>query len=297
MKSFLLLSDSSLAAVYDYCILKGVARLIALFLCLSFALLFSSAAFAGVAVKTPSIGETFVGERLTYDIGFWFFERVARAELTLEQEKGGYRAILTARTTGFVDSMIQHREDKYVAHLKEARGKGRFITTSFESSSNVNGKVRHSTKEIVKLRGVLKKHSWGGGKEEKIEEVRLPLNSYVDDPLGAFYNFRYGVYGPVRVGARLSINTFPSVDYKRQKMTMVFRKGEIKEQKKVSALGRVATGKETYIARVRMSKDVFGTDLTDIEIFFSTALIPLKATARDIVIFTDVRGTLVDVSR
>ncbi|MFQ5354766.1 MAG: DUF3108 domain-containing protein, partial [Thermodesulfobacteriota bacterium] len=157
------------------------------------------------ASQKPSIGETFLGEKLSYEIGFWLFERVALAELVLEREEHGYRAVLSARTTGFVDRMIQHRVDEYVAHLREAPGGGRFITTSFENSYNVNGKVRYGTKEVDMAAGVLKRHSWGGGKEEKRDEVRFKPGTYIDDPLGAFYNFRYGVYGPVRVGARLAL--------------------------------------------------------------------------------------------
>ncbi|MFQ5480636.1 MAG: DUF3108 domain-containing protein [Thermodesulfobacteriota bacterium] len=297
MKSFSFSDKNALAAAFNCRPLWRGFKLIAFFFFSFSTIIFSPPVFAGVAAKPPTIGMTFVGEKLRYDIGFWLFEKVATAELTLEKEAGGYRAVLKARTTGFVDKMIQHREDKYVAHLKESPGGGRFITTSFESTSNVNGKVRQSRKEIIRLRGVLKKHSWGGGKDERRGEVRLLPNSYVDDPLGAFYNFRYGVYGPVRVGAKLRINTFPKEDYKSEKMTMIFRRGEKMNEQEAKMQGYGDINAPTYVARVKMSKDVFGSDLTDIEIFFSTALIPLRATARDVAFFTDVRGTLVSVSR
>ncbi len=251
-----------------------------------FLVLFAGPAFPATPQKT--IGETFLGERLSYDIGFWFFERVAVAELTLEREEGGYRAVLRAHTTGFVDRVIQHRSDVYTAHLREVEGGRRFLTLSLESVSDVNGKVRRSMKEVDISRGILKKHSWGGGKEERKEEVRFTPGTYVDDPLAGFYNFRFGVYGSARPGVDYAIRTFPHEDYKDEKIHMRLSAYSGGEEE-----GRVSDRKIGYSARVQMSKDVFGTDLADIDILFSTDLIPLRASARDIVLFTDVWGTLV----
>ncbi len=259
--------------------------------------LLTPAIAAETSAIPPSIGEKFLGERLTYEIGFWLLERVAVSELVLQKEEGGYRALLRAHTTGFVDRVIQHREDEYVAHLKEAPGGGRFITTLFESSSNVNGRVRRSSKEVDIAAGIVKKHSWGGGKDEKREEVRFTPHTYVDDPLGAFYNFRYGVYGPVKVGSKISISTFPKRDYKSEKMNMAFSLEVGDNERESSSQGPLGLKEPAYVARVTMSKDVFGTDLTNIDIFFSNTLIPLRAAARDVAFFTDVRGTLLNVSR
>jgi len=253
------------------------------------------------ASHSPTIGETYLGETLSYDIGFWFFERVATATLTLEKEEGGYRAVLRAHTTGFVDRVIQHREDVYTAHLKEVDGGRRFATVSLMSTSDVNGKVRHGKKELDQKHGVLKKHSWGGGKDERSGMVRFDPKAYVDDPLGGFYNFRFNAYGKAEVGAKFIINTFPKEDFKVEfiKMKLSAPKGVEKDKQLIDAagLGQGASRKIAYVARVSMSKDVFGTDLADIDIYFSEDLLPLKAEARDIVIFTDVRGTLREVSR
>lgn len=230
---------------------------------------------------TPTIGETFTGETLTYDIGFWFFERVAVAELSLTQEEGGYKAVLKAHTTGFVDKVIQHREDIYTAHLKEVEGGKRFATVSLESSSDVNGKVRYGLKEVDRKDGVFSWHSWGGGKDERKGRASFSPGSYVDDPLGGFYNFRFGVYGKAGPGAELTIKTFPKKDFKDEFIKM-----------KMGPRQKGASDGVAYAARVEMSKDVLGTDLSDIDIYFSPELVPLRAKARDIVFFTDVTGIL-----
>jgi len=253
---------------------------------------------ASLAVPhSPTIGETFVGESLIYDIGFWIFEKVAVSKLTLEKEKGGYKAVLSAHTVGFVDSMIQHRSDLYTAHLTEVEGGKRFATVSLASLSNVNGKVRHSIKELDRKAGVYKWHSWGGGKDDKSGTVSFKPGTYVDDPLGGFYNFRFGVYGKAGMGARFIINTFPKKDFKPEPITMKMGSALEAGYKKHKNNPGAAGGAIAYVAKVKMSKDVFGTDLANINIFFSPELIPLRARASDIVLFTDVTGILRKASK
>jgi len=249
---------------------------------------------AAARAQPPTIGRTFAGERLVYEIGFWFFEKVAEAELTLTPEKGGYRAVLRAWTTGFVDKVIQHRSDVYTAHLVEADGGRRFATVSLESSSDVNGKVRRSVKKVDRKAGTLYSRSWGGGKEEKKKVVRFTPGTFIDDPLGGFYNFRFGVYGKPGAKKEFAIKTLPQKDdedaFIRMKVEPYKQRPQdlAGEQQKPGATSKTPA----YLARVMMSREVFGTDLSDIDIYFSEDLVPLLAEARDLVLFTDVRGTL-----
>lgn len=246
----------------------------------------------------PTIGETFAGETLLYDIGFWIFKEVAVAKLTLTREEGGYKAVLSAHTVGFVDTMFQHRSDVYTAHLKEVDGGQRFATVSLTSIEDINGNVRHGVKEVDRKAGVFTWRSWGGGKDERSGTVHFPPNTYVDDPLGGFYNFRFNVYGKAAPGAEFTITTFPKEDYKNEyiKMNMgpVMKTGQKNEKTGEPGEGGAEAA---YVARVKMSKNVFGTDLADIDIYFSPGLVPLRAEARDIVFFTDVTGTLRSMSK
>ncbi len=243
---------------------------------------------------TPTIGQTFAGERLTYEIGFWFFEKVAEAELTLTPEEGGYLAVLRAWTTGFVDRVIQHRSDVYTAHLVEVEGGRRFATISLVSSSDVNGKVRRSVKKVDRKAGILYSRSWGGGKEEKNKVVRFTPGTYIDDPLGGFYNFRFGVYGKPGAKKEFAIRTFPQKDNKDAFIRMKIEPYVKTPEDMAKKQEKPGTAAETpaYLASVMMSREVFGTDLSDIDIYFSADLVPLRAEARDLVLFTDVRGTL-----
>lgn len=250
---------------------------------------------AALAGPGPTIGTAFAGERLRYKIGFWLFDKVAEAELTLEPEEGGYKAVLRAWTTGFVDKVIQHRRDTYTAHLVEAEGGRRFATLSLESVSEVNGKVRRSIKIVDRKAGILRRHSWGGGKEEKKSTLRFEPGAYIDDPLCGFYNFRFGVYGRPPVKKDFAIRTFPKKDFEDSFIRMSLGPRGVDQEERAGGERNGQSGEPAaYMARVMMSKDVFGTDLSDIDIFFSSDLVPLEAEAKDLVLFTDVRGTLIE---
>lgn len=234
----------------------------------------------------PTIGETFDGERTTYDIGIWLFSKVAVGELSFEKEDGGYRVTLVAYTTGFVDRVLQHRRDVYTSHLKEVDGGKRLITLSFEKRVDINGKVRRGVTEVDYKRHIIKWRSWGGGKDARSGEDPFPEGIYCDDPLAAFYNFRYGVYGPAEEGRSYMIYTFP-------------------KKKKVSEIAlRIITRREFeertapypppsyFLADAKLDREVFGSGSGRVEIYFTKKLLPLKAVAKDIAFFGDVRGLL-----
>src|SRR5574337_1002910 len=162
--------------------------------------------------RSKSIADAFLDEELVYGIGFWLFDEVAVGTVTLKKENGEYIGVLSAYTTGVVDKILKHRKDTYVSRMKLAEGGKRFVTMSFEKTIDTNGEVRKSVTRFDYDKNVMTWRSWGGGKEEKSGTVDLPEDRYCDDPIAAFYNFRFGVYGPAEKGREYTIYSFPKED-------------------------------------------------------------------------------------
>ncbi len=115
----------------------------------------------------PTIADSFSGEVLDYVIGFWFFDNVAEAKLSLEKgEKGEYIARLEAYTTGVIKG-IADRHDVYIARLMVVDKGKRFLTQTFEKSVTMRGKTRRNLTVVDYKKRVVRWRSWGGGKEEK----------------------------------------------------------------------------------------------------------------------------------
>ncbi|MDO8427264.1 MAG: DUF3108 domain-containing protein [Deltaproteobacteria bacterium] len=231
-----------------------------------------------------TIADAFTGEELVYQIGIWFFDEVAIGKVSLRKDgKGDYVAVLTAYTTGVVDKVIKHRKDTYVSRMRLAEGGKRFVTLSFEKTIDT-GDIRRSVTKFDYDRNVMTWRSWGGGKEEKSGAVDLPKGIYCDDPIAAFYNFRYGVYGSAEKGREYWIYSFPKEDH----IPKIYL--------------RIATDEEMdkrldkpvdYLADAKIDKELFGSKSGELEIVFTKEMVPTEAVAKGLIFFGDVRGRLV----
>ncbi|MFQ5465189.1 MAG: DUF3108 domain-containing protein [Thermodesulfobacteriota bacterium] len=246
----------------------------------------------GPGPKAPTVADAFVGEELVYRIGFWIFDDIAEGKVSLaEDPDGGYVATLEAQTTGFVGFLMRHRKDTYVARLRLSEDGKRFITKTFEKTVDKNGRVRRGITTLDYEKGLLTWKSWGGGKDERSDAIQLPGGVYFDDPLAAFYNFRYGAYGPVGEGREYRILTFPKrEDHLPEIYVRVATRREM--EKKVKQEKPYAD----YLAEARIDKELFGQQKGDIEILFTGGMTPVYAVARDVAMFGDVRGKLTQIS-
>lgn len=234
--------------------------------------------------KNGTIADAFLGEGLVYEIGFWFFQEVAIGKIGLEKgENNEYVATLTAYTTGVVDKFIKHRKDVYVSRLKLSPDGKRFLTKSFEKTISIGtDKLIRSSTVFDYDRMTMTWKSTKNGKETSAGIIDLPKDKYCDDPLGAFYNFRHGVYGPHEAGREYTIYSFPKEDH----VPKIFLKIDSKE--KSPGPGR----KGDFLATARIDKELFGSQTGDIDIVFTDGMLPIEAVAKELLFFGDVKGRL-----
>ncbi len=261
-------------------------------------LVFPAPLIADQAVQPPqappgdyasSIGEAFVGEELAYDIGFWFFSGVAESRLVLKEDgPGRYVATLSAKTNGVVDTILKHRRDRYVARFRVSEDGRRFLTESFEKEVEIDGKgIRRSVHTVDYGARTVSSRSWGGGKPEKNTFDKIPDGMYTDDPLAAFYNFRFGVYGSIDEGKDYKILTLPKDDRIPEILIRVAHEKELRRKS-----GRTDAA---ILADAKIDKELFGSKNGDIEILFTREMLPVQAIAKGILLFGDVKGKLREV--
>lgn len=237
----------------------------------------------------PTIADGFAGEELDYVIGFWFFDNVAEAKLSLKKgDKGEYIARLEAYTTGVIKG-IADRRDVYIARLKLVDNGKRFLTQTFEKTVNMNGKERRNLTVVDYKKRVVRWRSWGGGKEEKTGVSNIPPGIYCDDPLAAFYNLRAGVYGPMQEGKEFRMFAFPKGDRVPEIKVRIAAKAELREKARKNKSSSDFYSPQ-HLAVATMGPDLFASE--GIDLFFNSSFVPVDAVARDVVLFGDVRGRL-----
>lgn len=236
--------------------------------------------------ESANIGDAFVEEEFIYQISVLIFDDAAVGAVSLKKAGNGeYIATLTAETSGVINK-IYHRKDTYTARLAMTSDGRRFVTKTFEKTVDVNGKVRRGVTYMDFDKGVMTWKSWGGGKPDKDGMVTFAPGVYYDDPLAAFYNFRYGIYGTVGEGKTFRIPTFPKQDHVPAITMRINTKAEMDKR---------TDGKKPYadyLADVKLDKELFASGSGELEIFFTDGLVPVEAVAKDIVFFGDVRGKL-----
>ena len=115
---------------------------------------------------------------------------------------------------------------------------------------------------------------------------KIPPGIYCDDPLGAFYNFRFGAYGPVEEGREYKIFSFPKKDTIPYIYLRIAKKDEFLSMKR--------DGMDAdYLSYARIDKDLFGSQTGNVEIFFTRGMVPVEGVVKDIVFFGDIKGTLI----
>jgi Protein of unknown function (DUF3108) len=244
--------------------------------------------------KGSSIAEFFIGEDLGYEIGFWLFKRAALGRLSFRQteKKGQYLAILKAETLGVLGWVSRYRVDTYRSTMEEIGGGSRLRSLSFEEDVKIGNKVRKRVTQFD-----YEKRKWVTLKERKdgttqrIEE-EIPPGKIYDDFLTAAYNFRYGVYGEIERGKTYTVPTFP----RKGASSYEVRVAPKEEEEKRRHSEKVKDQRE-YFVKLILDPEITHSKEGRIEGWLSKELFPMEGTIKDVLLFGDVRGTLVKNNR
>lgn len=239
--------------------------------------------------RKSSIGATFANEVMTFTAGFLLFPVAGDAQISLVPagRAGRYRASLTGKTRGVIAFFTRHREDTHISELVENGEKNRFICTRLIRDTKIGHS--HTTKifemDYEKRRLTVTRVK---GKRKSVHVKSIPPGVIYDDPLTAFYNFRFGVYGPVRHGESYKINTIPG-----KKANHIFlrvaSKGETRRKKGNFPFSNQAE----YLVYLRIAPDIVKSKKGELEGWVTGGLVPLYGVAKDVIFFGDVKGKLV----
>ncbi|MBI5327240.1 MAG: DUF3108 domain-containing protein [Deltaproteobacteria bacterium] len=237
-----------------------------------------------------TIGEYFNGEEFTYNIGFWWFKKAAIGRIGIhKKEDAAYEITLTAETMGFIGFITGYRKDIYYAYVEEIDGGKRFRTKRFEKVVKIGDRTRHSYTEADYNQMTYHWKSWGDGQEEKEATEQIPPDVLYDDPITGFYNFRFGVYGQIEEGKEFYVPTFPA-----KGVSSIYVRIETNKEKVARLNPNPA--ETDYLADIIIDKGLFGSQTGNVEVHFNKELIPLYVIAKDLILFGDVRGTLVELT-
>ena len=240
--------------------------------------------------ETPvrPIGEYFQGEVMKYDIDFWIFSRVAEGVVTFRSLGGGrYEAFHEAKTLGLAGLVTRYRRDTYRSVMGTINNGRRLIPLRFEEDVVIGSTIR---KRTTVFDYAARKVTIDTQKEDgnSREEVEIPYGTLYEDPMTAFYNFRFGVYGKVEPGKIFTIRTVPR---KESPQPIILAVAPKKEEEQRRSEENEKEGKDLFI-KVRLDKEFVGSLSGEVEVWFSRDIIPMTGVAKDVLLYGDIQGRL-----
>jgi hypothetical protein len=241
-----------------------------------------------------SIGQFFQGEELVYEAGFWMIRRAALGRLSFKamEKKGHYTATLQGETLGVLGWVSRYRVDTYRSVMEEIDGGKALRAVSFEEDVKVGDKIRKRVHLFDYQR-----RTWTNKRLRKngtweVQQKEIPPGSVYDDFVTAFYNFRYGVYGPIERGKKYDVATFPLKGLSSYEVRVASKEEEEKERKS----GEKSAGKD-FLLTLKLDPETTHSREGLVTGWLSKDLYPVEGAIRGVTLFGDVTGTLVKKTR
>jgi hypothetical protein len=237
--------------------------------------------------RTRQIGERFGGEDVQYEVGFWIFPAVGKG-LAHFSDLGNEKFLLTheGQAQGLAGWLTSYRKEVHRAWMGAIAQGTRFIPLRFEEESIIGDWVRKKTTLYDYSAGKIFMETKKEGEINR-EVVEIPEGVYYENPITAFYNFRYGAYGKIEPGREFKIRTVPG------KGKGIFRLSVASE--KEAALHRESDpqkkGKD-FLVRIHLEQEFLGSPLGEIEVWFDKELNPVSGMIKKVRFFGDIKGRI-----
>jgi hypothetical protein len=230
----------------------------------------------------------FLNEKANYDLSFLWFDIAAEGSFRFTREEGGYKAVLEAETKGFIGFLTSYRKHVYISHLVYMPEKGKLRTKVFERHVVIRDKKEATITQLDYDNHLM---SWEDYKNDKLKEKKsqpIPEGMEYEDILSAFLNFGLGVYGPIEIGRKFSINTIPE----KGQATIEVHIPPLEEAVKSQSMFGKDFRENLMFIKLKVPKEIFKSKTGEVSILIDERIMPLVGIVEDYIGFGDIRGNL-----
>jgi hypothetical protein len=234
-----------------------------------------------------SIGDFFTGEVLRYEVGFWLIDPVGGGVADFRSlGHGRYMVYHVGKAEGLVAWLTSYRREIYRSTMGSINNGKRLIPLRFEEYSVIGEWFLKKTTIYDYQAHKVFTEQEKVGEPKRREEIEIPLGALYD-PVTAFYNLRFGVYGKVEPGMEFILRTLPS----KQPEIIRIKVASKEETERKRAAEKIKTGKDLLI-QILIDREMWGRKKGELEVWFNRDLIPISGVVKDIPFFGNVRGRL-----
>jgi len=249
--------------------------------------------FARAAMKPErrSMVDRFLGEELIYHIGYWLISRCGEGKVSFVKTDlpGIYRVSLQGRAIGLIDALLGPLRYSYESYARYSKPQDRLEPLVFQLMRRRSGRERrrmvifdYAAKEIVFSR------TRSNG-ETRVRREPIKADRIYEDYLTLAYNFRHGCYGPLKRGADYQMPLHMRKQMKWVKLHSVTEEEAEKQRQKET----IQTDKDFFM-QFRVDRKDISSGSGEVEGWISSKAIPVKGTLKDVILFGDLWGELIE---
>lgn len=238
----------------------------------------------------PNILKKYLGEELHYQIGFWLIDHCGDAKTSFlpTDVPDIYRISLGGHGIGFINSLLGGVEYSYTSLCRYLSDQDRLQPVYFELIKKRGNRVsprsvrfNHAANEIVFIRT----ESSG---ETMMDREPMKTDRIYEDYLTLLYNFRHGVYGPLKKGHQYKMPLYT----KKQMNPVELHIADPEAEKQFRSRESKQTDKDFFI-RFQINPEDVSSGSGEILGWLSSDATPVKGTIQDVVFFGDLWGDLI----
>ena len=239
----------------------------------------------------PGILDRYLGEELTYQIGYGLLDHVGDAKTGFMPTDipGIYKISLEGHGVGFINFLLGGVIYSYTSFCRYLSDQDRLEPVYFELK-----KQRGTTQSLrtirynFKAREIIFEHITPAG-DTRMKEEPMTAGRIYEDYLTLFYNFRHGNYGPLERNRQYRLPLFT----KKQMQPVNLQIADVETENTLRRRERNQTDKDFFI-RFQINPEDVSSGSGEIKGWLSSDATPVKGTIEDVVFFGDLWGDLVE---
>jgi hypothetical protein len=244
---------------------------------------------AAEVAPDPSLLDKYLGEELSYQIGYWLIGHVGDAKTGFfgTDVSGIYKISLEGHGVGFINYLLGGITYAYTSFCQYVSDQDRLRPIYFELKKQRGANVSLRRVSYNYKAGEIKylqTNSAGNSLPDK--EVMRSARIY-EDYLTLFFNFRNGYYGPLKKNRQYSLPLYT----KKQMRPVTLHIADLETEKKLRGREFNRTDKDFFV-RFQINPEDVSSGSGEILGWLSSDALPVKGTIQDVVFFGDLWGEL-----
>ncbi|MDP8254238.1 MAG: DUF3108 domain-containing protein [Candidatus Alcyoniella australis] len=240
--------------------------------------------------------EQLSGEHLLYKMTFMGFIDAAETHLRIERgpQDNQLTATIDARARGLFGWLTGYRREQQVSvmqlGLDPYTQRRRLITVGLERSSKYNGSQTHSkhTLEYGSTR-IWSYKEYDDGRLKNGRQTLIPPGVIYESLPSALYNFRLGVYGPLKPGRSFELQTIPFKGVDTFRLRVAEQELLAQEQRWIAH-----TPGARWLAVIEINRKIYGIKAGQAQILVDSALLPLAGKINNALAFGNLETELLN---